>query len=299
MTSQGTLSVVLGDYPHTAPLKSGAIPIEGVACSFPQVTPLPGAFARMVRELEFDLCEMALTTYIQAREAGVPVTLLPAVMVGGTHHRSLIGWPGGSLIGPRELIGQAVGVRAYGQTTGMWVRGILREEHQVQAGDITWLTTEDCHVAQYTEPDNVERGSGSIGEWLRAGTVSAAILSPREVTDQGVELVPVIPDAADAAAAWIERHQTVPVNHMVVVRSDLIESDPDAVRAVYAALARAIDATAGERGEGPAERVIASGWTDALRRCVEVATRYCLEQQLLRAPLDWDQTEREVRILDA
>jgi 4,5-dihydroxyphthalate decarboxylase len=299
MASPSTLSVVLGDYPHTKPLKLGAIPIEAVACKFLQVTPLPSAFARMVRGLEFDVCEMALATFIQAREAGVPVTLLPAVMAGGTHHRSLTSWAAGPVGGPRALIGQAVGVRAYSQTTGMWVRGILREEHQVEASDISWLTTEDSHVAQYTEPSNVERRSGSIGEWLRTGTVSAAILSPREVAEQAIDLVPVIPDAASAAAVWVERYQTVPVNHMVVVRSELIESDPDAVRAVYGAIVRSIDATVGGRGAAPAERVIASGWTDALRRCVETATRYCLEQQLLRAPIDWDQIEREVRILDA
>ncbi|MDV9174038.1 zinc-binding dehydrogenase [Streptomyces sp. W16] len=161
------LTVLLGDYPHTRRLKE--TPVLGGDCRFVESSPLYPAFAHMVRELAYDVCELALATYLQARAAGVPVTLLPVVMIGGTHHRSLTRLPDGPHLTPGQLVGRRVGVRSYSQTTGLWVRGILREEYGVEASDITWVTTEEPHVAQYREPACVRRSqAGRVADLLRA-----------------------------------------------------------------------------------------------------------------------------------
>lgn len=240
------LSVVLGNHPHTRPLKDGTVPVDGVDCQYPEFAPLPPAFARMVRELAYDICEMPMATYLQARDAGVPVTLLPVVLVGSTHHRSLTRLPEGEALDPKELVGRRVGVRSYGQTTGLWVRGWLREEYGVESSDVTWVTTEDVHVAQYRNPANVERSdSGRVADLLRAGDVSAAVLGPKAIGGQGAGLVPLVKDAEDAGQAWIERHGTVPANHLLVVRDDILRDREDEVTAVYRALKDAIASTAG------------------------------------------------------
>jgi len=286
------LTVLLGDYPHTRRLKE--TPVLGGDCRFVESSPLYPAFARMVRELTYDVCELALATYLQAREAGVPVTLLPVVMIGGTHHRSLTRLPDGPLLTPAGLVGRRVGVRSYSQTTGLWVRGILREEYGVEASDITWVTTEEPHVAQYREPAYVERSkAGRVADLLRAGDVEAAVLGPRAIGGQGEGLVPLIPDAETAALAWTDRHGTVPANHVVVVRDDVLRSAPDAVLALYRALQDAIAATAHERDDSPAGRAVAAGWTDPLANCLEIAGRYALEQELVRSPVDVGAIEKE------
>jgi 4,5-dihydroxyphthalate decarboxylase len=281
------LSVLLGDYPHTRPLKDGIIPVPGADCTFPQVAPLYSAFARMVRTLEFDVCEMALATYFQAREAGVPITLLPVAMIGGTHHQSLTRRPDSPALSPRQLAGQRVGVRSYSQTTGLWVRGILREDYGVEASDITWVTTEEPHVAQYREPANVHRsGAAKVADLLRDGDVAAAVLGPRAIGAQGLELVPAIEDAQAAGQAWTERHGTIPVNHMVVVRDEVLESAPQAVIALYRALAESITATADQRDDSPAGRVVSAGWTEELIAAVEIGAGYALEQQVVASRVD-------------
>jgi 4,5-dihydroxyphthalate decarboxylase len=218
----------------------------------------------MVRTLEFDVCEMALATYLQAREAGVPITLLPVVLVSGTHHASLTRLPGGPPLTPRELVGRRVGVRSYSQTTGLWVRGILREEFGVEASDVTWVTTEEPHVRQYREPAYVRRSTaGRVLDLLLDGEAEAAVLGPKAIGNQGEGLARVIPDAENAARAWVDRHGFVPVNHMLVVRDDVLRHDPEAVAGL---------------GSG--------GWTDPLVKCLELAGRYALEQELIRRPLD-------------
>lgn len=292
------LTIQLADYPHTLPLKDGTIPVEGVDCRFTESKPLHAAFARMVRGLEYDVCEMPVATYLQAREAGVPVTLLPVVLIGSHHHRSLTRLPDGPDLAPGDLRGRTVAVRAYSQTTGLWVRGILREDFGVDSADVTWLTTEDPHVEQYRNPPNVRRsGAERVVDLLRGGEADAAVLGPRAIGGQGAGLVPLVRDVEGAERAWEERHRTVPANHLAVVRNDVLRSDPDAVAALYAALKQAIDATAGERDGSAGGRAVAAGWSDALRRCLDVAGRYALEQQVVRAPVDVGAIEKETAFL--
>jgi 4,5-dihydroxyphthalate decarboxylase len=194
-------------------------------------------------------------------------------MVGGTHHRSLTRRPDVALR-PEELRGKRVGVRSYSQTTGLWVRGILREEYGIEAADITWVTTEEPHVARYRQPDFVVRSpAASVGDLVRTGDVDAAVLGPKAAGGQGAGLVPVIPDADAAAGVWVRRHGTTPVNHMVVVRDDVLRRDPEPVYALYRAL----------KDTATAE------WIAAL----EIAARYALEQDLVRTPVDVDAIVKE------
>ncbi|OIJ64021.1 hypothetical protein WN71_031555 [Streptomyces mangrovisoli] len=292
---------MLGDYPHTRVLRDGTIPVAGADCRFLSASPLHTAFPRMVRALEFDVCEMPVATYLMARDAGVPLTLLPAVLIGATHHHSLTRLPDGPELDVRRLAGRRIGVRSYGQTTGLWVRGILREDYGVEASDVTWVTTEDAHVDTYVNPPNVRRSSaGGVAALLRAADVDAAVLGPRAIGVQGVPLVPVIEDAEEAAAAWVERHGTVPANHLLVVRDDVLRSRPDAVTALFRALARGIDETVGERDPAtPAGRAVTAGCSDSLARCLEIAARYALEQGLVRTPVDLDRIHKDVAFLDA
>jgi 4,5-dihydroxyphthalate decarboxylase len=279
-----TYTVALGNSPHALLIKHGTIPVPGTDLEFPEIDPVHKAFAPMVRELRYDFSEMAIATYLQAREAGKPISLLPLVLVGDFHHRSLVRLPGSELGGPRDLIGRRVGVRAYTQTTGLWVRGVLKEEFGVEADQVTWITTEGPHVAEYTEPAFVERTSGNLVDLLRDGAIAAMMPAP------DAETVPVIPDADAAARAWEDRHHTIPVNHMFTVRTELIDTDPDAVRGLYQALTQAIDQT-------QAGGAITYGLNDALIAALDIAIRYAGEQDLLRKPVTVDEVFADFRRL--
>uniref|UniRef100_A0AAU3GMT2 4,5-dihydroxyphthalate decarboxylase n=1 Tax=Streptomyces sp. NBC_01401 TaxID=2903854 RepID=A0AAU3GMT2_9ACTN len=299
-TPRASLNVMLGNHPHTRPLKDGTVPVDGVDCQYPESSPLPPAFARMVRDLAYDICEMPMATFLQARDAGIPLTLLPAVLVGSTHHRSLTRLPDGPETGPGDLAGHRVGVRAYGQTTGLWVRGWLQEEYGVKSSDVTWVTTEDVHVAQYTNPPNVERSqAGRVADLLHSHDVTAAVLGPKAIGGQGAGLVPLVTDAENAGLAWTERHGTIPANHLLVVRDDVLRDSRDAVQAFYQALKQAIADTADQRDDSPAGRAVTTGWSDSLTSCLEIAGRYALEQDLIGKPVDVGAIAESTAFLDA
>lgn len=294
------LTVMLGNHAHTRLLKDGTVPVDGVDCRYLESSPMPPAFARMVRELAYDICEMPMATYLQARDAGIPLTLLPAVLVGSTHHRSLTRLPEDPAIAPGDLAGKRVGVRAYGQTTGLWVRGWLREEYGVESSDVTWVTTEDVHVAQYVNPPYVERSTAErVADLLRSHDVSAAVLGPKAIGGQGAGLVPLVADAEAAGLAWAERHGTIPANHLLVVRDDVLRERPEAVLAFHRALKQAIAETADQRDDSPAGRAVTAGWSASLTACLEIAAQYALEQDLITKPVDVAAIEKKVAFLDA
>jgi len=279
------LTVAIRSYPHTQPLLDGAVPVDGCDVKFADVEPIHRAFAPMVREQRYDVSELAIATLLQAVEAGVPVAALPVVLHGNFHHRSISAL-GEQQLAPEDLRGRRVGVRAYSQTTALWVRGVLSDTYGVHAQDVTWVTTEGAHVESYTEPANVERTPRKLVDALRAGEVDAVVMGARSA-DHVPGLQPLIPDWKQQQERFLQQRGWVPINHLAVVRRDLLESRPDLVRSVYRAFCDGIDAARPATPSGTTrELVIAHGITDTLLDTLRTAIGYAREQQLIRTDLD-------------
>jgi 4,5-dihydroxyphthalate decarboxylase len=228
-----TLDACLGTYPHTRAIKDGAIDSDRVALRFNEVEPINKAFLMMVRQEKFDVSEMAIATYLQAKAYGKPLTLLPASMMGRFQHGTMFYNSERGTVTPDSLQGRRVGVRAFSQTTGVWLRGILWKDYGVDLGEVKWVTFEDAHVPEYREPPGVERAAPGkdMTKMLLEGELDAAIFGGNIPKDP--RLKSVIADPEEAAKQWYHKHATVPINHMVVVKSALAKSDPGAVREIY------------------------------------------------------------------
>jgi 4,5-dihydroxyphthalate decarboxylase len=235
--SELTLRTALGPYPYVAGLRDGTVRSERVRFDFETVEPITRAFRRMVRTFDFDLCEIALTTHAQAVAYGKRITALPLVMTGGFHHGSLVCRRDGKLRGPQDLPGKRIGVRAYSQTTGIWVRGILQSDYAIAPETMTWITQEDAHVAEYPDPPFVHREAA--GKDLRAMLLAGEI--DAEIGLAGLaapEVRTVIPDAAASAADWARRTGVRPINHVVAIKTDLLDAHPWLARELYALFVR-------------------------------------------------------------
>jgi 4,5-dihydroxyphthalate decarboxylase len=270
-------SIVIGDHTHTTPLRTGEVAPALLELHLADVQPVNRAFADMLRHGRYDISEIAITVFFQAVEAGRPVWLLPVVAMGGLHHGSIYVNPANGPLAPGDLAGRRIGVRAYSQTTGLWVRGLLAEEHGVQAQDVTWVTTEGSHVAEYEDPPNVQRTQEPLTDLLRDGRVDAAVLGPGKASPPWC--VPLFADAREADERWHARHGFVPINHMVCVGPAVAES-PELVADLLATFRRAREAAA--TPPGPAVTF------DRAR--IETVLAYALglarEQGLVRAQLD-------------
>ena len=154
------LNFAVADYPHTRAIVAGRIPIEGVAPNFIKVEPQIAAYRRMVRNVEFDVCEIAPTTYIMARALGAPFVALPIFVSRGFHHGGLVVRPDANIKVPKDLEGKKVGVRAYSVTTGVWTRGIYIDEYGLDTSKVTWVVDDEEHVTALKLPPNVVQCAG-------------------------------------------------------------------------------------------------------------------------------------------
>jgi 4,5-dihydroxyphthalate decarboxylase len=280
-----TLRAALGDYPHTAPIKTGDIRPAGFAFEFAEFKPISRAFAPMVRELKFDVSEIAIVTYLQAKAYGKPLVLLPAVMMGRFQHGCMVYNAERGALTPSDLPGKRIAVRAYSQTTGAWLRGILQNDYGVDIDRAQWITFEDPHVAECKDPGGIERAAPGkdMTEMLLAGEVDAAIYGAAMPTDP--RLKSLIADPVGDAKAWHRRHGVVPVNHLVCVSEALASSSPAVVREVFACLLKG-KAAAGLPRAGEID-TIPFGLA-ALRPALELAIDYAVQQKLVPRRLSVD-----------
>lgn len=238
--SQPVLKTVTRLQGNNTALKRGEVVPAGFTLEFEEVPVLVHAFRRMVRGLEFDVCEMALTTYLCAREHGVRFTALPVFLVRAFHHGAILHNVERPIHDPKELEGGRVGVnRGYTVTTGVWARAVLQEEHGVDLSKVTWVLSGDEHVEAYRPPPNVVAiaANETIDEQLACGELAAAI----NIKTDNPAFQPLISDPLEAGFAAYQSRGHYPINHLVAVRDDVLEAYPDVAVAVFKAFAESKD----------------------------------------------------------
>jgi 4,5-dihydroxyphthalate decarboxylase len=285
-------------------LKDGSVKPRTFAFDFEEVDPLIAAFRRMVRGNEFDICEMAITTYICAKAHGKPMTAVPVFVVRAFHHGAIMVSAKSGIRTPKELEGRKVGVnRGYTVTTGVWARSILQDEHGVDLSKVTWVLSGDEHVAEYRPPANVlpiDKGK-TIGDMLASGELAAAI----GVEANSPEVKPLISNALEAGLSALRRRGHYPINHTVVIKDELIAKHPDLAADVFDAFARAkrryVDDLKAGKIEKPSEvdevhRRVMEITGEPLpygiapnRKVIEELIRHALTQDIISKPVTADE----------
>lgn len=273
------LKTLLGDYANTEALKQGRLCPERFAFDFADVKVPNRAFKRAVRQLEFDVAELALVTFLQARAYGKPLSLIPAVVGAGRYqHHCLVYNAERGRIRLGQLKGKKVGIRAHAQTTVTWVRGVLWDDYGIALDDVQWVSFEDGHLAEFADPPGVVRApeGRKMVDMLLDGELDAAIIGTDLPDDP--RLQPVLPDPHDAARAWARRNRMVPINHMVAVRTELIRQQPELVKELYLCLARS--KALASRGAADAVDLTPFG-VEPNRRALEILIRNAHDQGLI------------------
>ncbi len=219
-------------------LKDGSVRPRTFEFDFVEVDPLIDAFRRMTRGLEFDICEMAITTYLAARAHGKKMTAIPVFIVRAFHHGAILINTKAGIASPKDLEGKRIGVnRGYTVTTGVWARQILAQEHGVDLDKITWVLSGDEHVAEFVPPKNVvpiEKGK-KMADMLVSGELAGAI----GVEVDHPDVKPLIANAQEAGLASLRARGHYPINHTIVIRDELLNQHTDLARDAFNAFAEA------------------------------------------------------------
>ena len=304
------LDIAIATYGHTAALKDGSVPIKGVSANFIEVVPIVGAFRRMVRDVEFDVCEMAPTTYLIARARGAPYIALPIFVMRRFHHGGFVVRPDSGIKVPKQLEGRQVGVRAYSVTTGVWTRGIFVNEYGLDSSKVTWVVDDEEHVAALKLPPNVVHAppGKSLASMMASGELQAGFTGPAgigragppianwETGGQPPQIYPeLIPDAANVEANWYRTTGIYPIHGTIVVKDEVLAKHPFVARSLFDAFTAAkqpyldrLKAGVGSAPEDVRYRSFAPLMGDPLpygmqanRASIEALIAYAVQQQLI------------------
>ncbi len=283
-TAVTVLKANLADYPVTKALKDGRVTSDIVKLDFCGPEQAHNGFKAMLRENAYDCGELAIVTCLQAKVYGKPFVLIPMPINGRfQHHCAGFNKELGHL-DPKDIEGRRVGVRTYAQTTGLWIRGILRHEYGVDLDKVTWCTVGDGHLAEYSDPPNCERlpKGADIGQMMLDGRLAATL--------QGVDLpkdprvAHLVPEPFKAAQDWHAREGVVPINHIFVVRKELSETRPDIVKELFRMLVESRRLT-----EGGVPAVYPPVGLEANRKGIQLAIDWAFEQKIVPRRISVDE----------
>jgi 4,5-dihydroxyphthalate decarboxylase len=247
------LKIAVAEHPHTSAVRNGSIPIEGVDAEIITVQPQIAAFRRMVRQVEFDVCELAPTTYIIARAYGAPFVALPIFVQRRFHHAGLLVRPDAGIQTPKDLEGRKVGVRAYSVTTGVWTRGILIDEFGLDSSKVTWVVDDEEHVTQLQLPSNVVHApeGKALADMMASGELAAGFQGNAGVGRTGAptggwqtveaNYPDLFPNAEELEAEWYRRTGIYPMHGTLVVKDSVLKEHPWVATSLFKAFSKAKD----------------------------------------------------------
>jgi 4,5-dihydroxyphthalate decarboxylase len=255
------LSAAMSTAPHTRAIKDGTIAPRGIRLEFVEVVPMIAAYRRMIRDLEFDVCGLAPVTYIAARNAGAPITALPIFLTRRFHHGDIVCRPSSGITTPKDLEGRRVGVRAYTVSTGVWLRGILESDYDVDLDSITWVVDDEEHVTSFELPPNVEKteSGDSIADQFATGRIDAGLTGPAGIGRKGAatanwevpgasfadaraesdHFYPLFPDAVAVETDWFKRTDIYPIHALLAIKNDVLAAHPEVAASLVDAFAAA------------------------------------------------------------
>src|SRR5438128_3723811 len=320
------LKIAIATAGHTAALKDGSVAIEGVDAEFVEVVPIIAAFRRMVRDIEFDVCELAPTTYMIARACGAPYIALPVFLMRRFHHGGFVVRPDAGIKAPKDLEGKKVGVRAYSVTTGVWTRGIFINEYGLDSSKGTWVVDDEEHVTSLELPPNVVHAPDgkSLASMMATGEIQAGFTGPAGVGRAGppisgwdkaseaaaaADIYPeLIANVEQVEADWFRRSGIYPIHGLIVVKDEHIKRYPSLTRSFMNAFAAArkpylekLERDPGSSPEDKRYRHFLSLMSDPLpygmaanRPSIEALVTYSLQQKLIPSRPQLDQVFVEI-----
>ena len=223
-----------GDHEHVLGL---AGEYNGVRLGY-ETLRLQDIFVAMLESRRFEVCEFSLANYIVLRAGGQHwLTALPVFPFRAFRHATAITRHDSPLTDLAQLAGKRVGVEDYSMTAAVWFRGLLKPDYGIDHRSITWVTYQKQRLP-LPRGTSVEITSADLEDQLCDGHIDAMLgfsvrdfrLPPEE---RRLRTVLADPQAAEQDYYW--RTSIYPINHCVVIRSDVLEKIPALAGAVYRA----------------------------------------------------------------
>jgi 4,5-dihydroxyphthalate decarboxylase len=206
----------------TEPILDGTVSANGVDLTFTTATVDENSRAMIAGK--YDVAEMSMATYVQARAHGLDLLALP-VFMGRRFLQPCVAMALDSPIKkPADLRGKRIALPQFWMTSSMWHRGLLEHEYGVASTDVEWITTQperlDAGFTPGAKVTNIgDHPLGQLPQTLRDGTADV-LFSPRP-PDRDGKLSFLYADPAATAIEYRDRTGIYPLLHTVVLKGSL------------------------------------------------------------------------------
>jgi ABC-type nitrate/sulfonate/bicarbonate transport system substrate-binding protein len=246
------LDVAVFGYEHTAALLDGRVTIEGVEATWHTAELISDIFQGMAQGA-YDVAEFGLTYFLRTWDTDEsPFLALPIFPNRNFRHSSLFVNVDSGIERPEDLAGKTVGEFAlYGSDPGVWVKGVLADEHGVTPDQIDWVIGGTDHPIPSFDwipqpvPEGVHvRHAGddeTLSALLEAGEIDAllSVDVPQSVLDGSTKKIRrLFVDYEAAERDYYRRTGIFPMMHVVAIRRELA-GVPGLAASVYQAFSQA------------------------------------------------------------
>ncbi|HLY30352.1 MAG TPA: hypothetical protein VKQ36_04960 [Ktedonobacterales bacterium] len=241
--------------PRIEPFVEGAVSVPGARLEWTLGHPAT-LHLKHLHENCFDVFEFSLSGYLVARDrpqwASLGWTALPVFLAKAFLPFELYVNRSAHIRTWADLAGKRIGVPDYNMTAAIWLRILLRELYGVQPSEIEWVNgrrpterhstvlgfREGAGKDHVWEIDDLRHGA-ALGDLLAEGIVDAAFGDGKSV--------PIVPGRRvrlllrpSQARALMERFTrktgASPINHVVIIKQDVLACWPESARLFYTAL---------------------------------------------------------------
>ena len=225
-------------------LKDGRVTPDGIELEHIQVA---SPYRPMVRELAYDIAEVALTTFACAKSFDIPITGIPIFSNRDVTMSPIVYNVRSGIKSPADLEGKRVGLRSFTVTNNTQCRALLQYEFGIDTKKVQWVVTEDAHVAQYKEPSHVSYApeGRKLEDMLVAGEIDAGI--QLSIEPEG-DIQPLLTEdeANEAGLRYFRRTGVYPIGHVMTIKDDVLAAHPEVALAMFRAFAASKDVYLGE-----------------------------------------------------
>jgi len=238
------------NYDRTRALLEGRIQPEGIDLNYLNLT-VEETFFRMLRHREFDVAEMSLSSYTMSLFMPArPFIAIPVFPSRVFRHASIYVNADSGIAEPKDLIGKKVGTPEYQMTAGVWIRGILSDEHAVPVNSVTYYSGGEEEPGR-PEKLKLDLPAGIRVERIGPDQTLSALLAVGEIDALYTARMPssfrtgsgnvkrLFPDFVAVERDYFRRTGIFPIMHTVVIRRDVHERSPWVAQSLYKAFAAA------------------------------------------------------------
>jgi 4,5-dihydroxyphthalate decarboxylase len=243
------LTLACWEYDRTRALADGSIQPEGIELNCLNLH-VEETFFRMLRNREFDIAEMSLSSYAMSIAREEPPFIAIPVFPSRFFRQSCIFVSAKSGIRePAELVGKRVATPEYQMTAPVWIRGILQDEYGIDPAGVEYYTggeeepgREEKLKLELPAKFNLRRigATQTLSQMLADGEVDAMHTAriPSTFHSRPGTVRRLFENYVDVERDYYRRTKIFPIMHTIAIRRDVYRAN----RWIAQSLFKAFDA---------------------------------------------------------